>query len=298
MALRYEWPNNAKLALSIVVNVEEGAEMSLAEGDKKPEPVDELGIALQIPIRNYVNESNYQYGINAGGPRVLDLLSANQIPTTFTAAAVSLERAPKLTERIVADGHEVCAHGWRWVHQFSFKEDKERDFIRSAADCIERSTGTRPAGWLSRYLHTDRTRRLLLEEGFTYHMDDVSDDLPKWEHIIMSDGTYRPIVCVPYAIDTNDMKFWTSPSYTPDQWLTYLVNSLDWLLAETETQGPRMLSVGVHLRIIGRPGRIWALAKFLDYAKSKPGVWFAKRADIARLFAEQNPKNAHAQSPS
>lgn len=284
------WPNDARVALSIVVNVEEGSEMTLVDGDKKPEPVDELGLALSIPIRNYVNESNYQYGIRAGGPRVLDLLAKHDVTATFTAAALSLERAPALTERIIEQSHEICAHGWRWIHQFSFDEERERDFIRKAATSIEHSTGTRPLGWLSRYLHTDNTRRLLVEEGYTYHMDDLSDDIPRWESVNMSDGSTEQLLCIPYAIDTNDMKFWTSPAYTPDQWLDYITNSLDWLAAESERHGPRMLSVGVHLRIIGRPGRIWALDRFLEYAAAKPGVWIATRAEIGARFAAHQPK--------
>jgi peptidoglycan/xylan/chitin deacetylase (PgdA/CDA1 family) len=294
MTDQLQWPGGARLALSLVVNVEEGSEMSLANGDKKPEPVDELGVALNVPIRNYVNESNYQYGIRAGGPRVLDLLERHEVKATFAAAAMSLERAPELTRRIVAQGHEVCAHGWRWVHQFSYDEARERKFIREAAQSIKQTTGTRPQGWLSRYLHTDRTRRLLVEEGYTYHMDDLSDDLPRWEAVTMDDGSVRPLVCVPYAIDTNDMKFWTSPSYTPEQWLAYCRQSLDWLLAESEARGPRMLSVGLHLRIIGRPGRIWALEKLIEHAASQPGVWFATRAEIADCFTRHQPWRAGA----
>ncbi len=283
------WSGGAKLALSIVVNVEEGSEMTVADGDKKPEPVDELGVALNIPIRNFLNESNYQYGIRAGGPRVLDLLEKFNITTTFTAAALSLERAPDLTRRIVEQGHEVCAHGWRWIHQFSYDEDRERDFIRRAADSIERTTGTRPAGWLSRYLHTERTRRLLVEEGYVYHMDDLSDDVPRWEPVEMSDGSVRPLICVPYAIDTNDMKMWTAPSYGPEQWLSYAKRSFDWLLAEAEEKRQCMMSVGLHLRIIGRPGRIWALERFLEHVTAQSGVWIASRRDIAARFAEHHP---------
>lgn len=283
------WPDGAKLALSIVVNVEEGSEMTIADGDKKPEPVDELGVALGIPIRNFVNESNYQYGIRAGGPRILDLLETYGIETTFTAAALALERAPDLTRRIVDQGHEVCSHGWRWIHQFSYDEDRERDFIRKAANSIEKTTGRRPDGWLSRYLHTANTRRLLVEEGYRYHMDDLSDDVPRWEPVTMSDGSVRPLICVPYAIDTNDMKFWTSPSYVPQQWLDYVTNSFDWLLEEADRKGPRMMSVGLHLRIIGRPGRIWALEKFIQHARDKPGVWITSRRAIADRFATDNP---------
>lgn len=283
------WPDGKTLALSIVVNVEEGAEMSIAEGDKRPEPVDELGVAVSVPIRNYVNESNYQYGIRAGGPRVFDLLDHHKATATITAAAQSLERAPDLTRRVVDAGHEVCAHGWRWVHQFSFDESREREFIEKAAASIERTCGTRPAGWLSRYLHTANTRRLLVEAGYSYHMDDLSDDVPRWEPIEMSDGSFQPLVCVPYAIDSNDMKFWTSPSLTPQAWLDYARHTFDWLLVESQQQGPRMMSLGLHLRIIGRPGRIWALQDFLEHVTAAEGVWITTRKSIADQFAKSVP---------
>ena len=164
------WPNGARLALSIVVNVEEGSEMSVARGDRGPEPVDELGVSVRKPIRNFANESNYLYGIKAGAPRVMDLLEAHGLSATFTAAAVSLELAPDLAVRIREGEHEVCSHGYRWVHQFQMNETEERSFIEQAIASIERTTGERPVGWLSRYLHTERTRSLLREYGFLYHM--------------------------------------------------------------------------------------------------------------------------------
>ncbi len=273
------WPNNAKLALSLVVNVEEGAEARIDEGDKRPEPVDELGIAIRHPIRNYGNESNYAYGIKAGAPRVIRLLKQHGMRATFTAAAQALERAPDLTRQIVAQGHEVCSHGHKWVHQFGMDEATEREFIRKAVESIERTTGERPYGWLSRYLLTDNTRRLLVEAGFTYHMDDYSDDLPFW-----NDAKARDIVIMPYALDSNDMKMWTDPAMTPAQWLDYAVDTFDWLYSEGEAGAPKMMSLGVHLRIIGRPGRIGYLAKFLDYVAAKPDLWIATRRDIADHF--------------
>ena len=279
------WPDGKTLALSLVVNVEEGAEMSVAEGDKRPEPVDELGVAVSVPIRNYVNESNYRYGLNAGGPRIFRLLAERDLTATVTAAALSLERAPELTQSIVDAGHEVCAHGWRWIHQFSYDEDREREFIAKAAASIEQTTGQRPKGWLSRYLHTPNTHRLLIEEGYGYHMDDLSDDVPFWEGVEMADGTKRPLAVVPYALDTNDMKFWTDPGYSPRDWLDYARNTFDWLLAESRREGPRMMSVGLHLRIIGRPGRIWALEAFLDHVRSAEGTWITTRAEIAERLA-------------
>lgn len=286
--MSYSWPEGKRLALSIVVNVEEGSELSLRDGDRGPEPVDELGVQLKAPVRNYGNESNYLYGIKAGFPRIARLLDEYGIRATFTAAALALERAPHIAEYIRQRGHEACSHGWRWVHQFKLDEAAEREFIRKACASIESTCGTRPLGWLSRYLHTDRTRRLLAEEGFLYHMDDYSDDAPFWDYV---DG--KPIVVLPYALDSNDMKFWTAPSLTPDDWLQYAIDTLDVLHQEGEAE-PRMMSLGLHLRIIGRPGRINALEQFLQYATSKEDVWIATRRQIAEHFAAQvPPKVAH-----
>jgi allantoinase len=286
------WPRDARLALSLVVNVEEGAEMSLRDGDKGPEPVDELGVVLKAPIRNFGNESNYEYGIRAGAPRVLGVLARHAARATFTAAAVALERAPAIAAAIREGGHEACSHGWRWVHQFRLDEAGERDFVRKAVASIARSTGQRPVGWLSRYLHTPRLRATLAEEGFLYHMDDYSDDAPRWDVVETSAGP-RAIVLVPYALDTNDMKFWLAPGYTPQQWLDYAIATFDWL-HEEGAAAPRMMSLGLHLRIIGRPGRIGAFERFVQHARSRPGVWFATRAEIARSFAAQVAPPAEA----
>jgi len=286
MTARNRWPGEARLALSLVVNVEEGSEMSIAEGDRGPEVVDELGVSLKKAMRNYGNESNYQYGLKAGAPRVMRLLNDYGMTATFTAAAVSLERAPDLTKQIVAGGHEVCSHGWRWVHQFHMDEAAERDFIRKAVASIEATTGTRPFGWLSRYLLTDNTRRLLIEEGFRYHMDDYSDDLPFWD-----ESGAKPILIVPYAVDSNDMKMWTAPSLTPRQWLDYAIDTFDWLYREG-ADDPKMMSLGLHLRIIGRPGRIGALEKFLQHVQKHDDVWIATRQQIAARWAELHPPGA------
>jgi allantoinase len=287
MAYRFTLPQDQRLAMSFVVNVEEGAEQNVAAGDKGPEPVDELGVALKIPIRNYANESNYLYGIVAGAPRVMRLLEQHRFTATFTAAAVALEKAPDLARAIAAAGHEVCSHGHRWVHQFSFTEDRERAFIRDATEGLRASTGERPQGWLSRYLFTPNTRRLLIEEGYFYHMDDFGDDLPRWDFVDVG-GTQRAIVIVPYAIDTNDMKMWVAPAYSPAQWLDYAIATFDQLYAEGAAQ-PKVMSLGLHLRIIGRPGRIGALAQFLQHVASRKDVWVASRLAIAKRFAELNP---------
>jgi peptidoglycan/xylan/chitin deacetylase (PgdA/CDA1 family) len=263
--------------------VEEGSEMNITQGDRGPEVVDELGVALHKPVRNYANESNYLYGLKAGAPRIMKLLDDYKIQATFTAAAQALEKAPGLTQAIVDGGHEVCSHGWRWVHQYYMDEDKERDFIRKAVTSIKATTGNRPTGWLSRYLLTDNTRRLLVEEGFTYHMDDFSGDRPFW------DSDYeKPILILPYALDSNDMKMWTAPSLTPADWLQYAIDTFDWLYREG-ADDPQMMSFGLHLRIIGRPGRIGYLEKFLQHVTAKPDVWIASRQAIAKNWMAQNP---------
>ncbi|MSO98571.1 MAG: allantoinase [Rhodospirillaceae bacterium] len=277
----FQWPGGARLAMSLVVNVEEGAEENILDGDRGPEPVDELQVVLSKPVRNYGNESNYKYGITAGAPRVLSMLEKYKIKATFTAAALALERAPDVAKRIVAGGHEVAAHGYRWSHQHRLDEAGEREFISKAVASIQKTCGVRPYGWLSRYLHTDNTRKLLVEQGFTYHMDDYSDDIPFWDV-----STGKPIVIVPYALDTNDMKLWMAPAHTPDQWLKYVCDTFDELYAESAVS-PKMMSVGVHLRIIGRPGRSGQLRAFIEHALKKPGVWFATRKEIADTFAAQ-----------
>jgi peptidoglycan/xylan/chitin deacetylase (PgdA/CDA1 family) len=276
---RMEWPDGAVCALSIVVNVEEGSEMSVARGDRGMEPVDELGIFVKSPIRNYGNESNYLYGIKAGAPRVVDLLDRHGFEASWTCAAASLEAHPEIAAAIVERGDEPVSHGWRWVHQFKMDEAAERDFIARATASIEASCGVRPYGWLSRYFHTDNTRRLLIEAGYDYQMDDYSGDVPFLDRETVPG---HPMVVIPYALDTNDMKMWTDPALTPRQWLDYAKDSFDWIYAEGLAGLPRMMSLGLHLRIIGRPGRIGALAAFLEHVARHDRVWVATRGAIAR----------------
>jgi allantoinase len=283
---RIDWPNDEKIAVSIVVNVEEGSEMSIARGDKGMEPVDELQVFVKAPIRNYGNESNYLYGLKAGAPRIINLLQQYGVAATWTVAAYALEHHPEIARAIAAMGHEPCAHGYRWLHQFKMDEDKERAFIRDAWQSIEKTVGVRASGWLSRYLHTDITRRLLIEEGYRYHMDDYSGDVPFWDTTTVPG---RPIVIMPYQLDSNDMKMWISPSYLPEDWLAYAKQTFDQLYKEGARGNPKMMSLGLHLRIIGRPGRIWALEEFLKYITDREGVWVATRLQIAEHFAATHP---------
>ncbi|MFN5085517.1 MAG: polysaccharide deacetylase family protein [Novosphingobium sp.] len=283
---RMDLPGGAKMALSVVVNVEEGSEQTIARGDKGMEPVDELGIFIKAPIRNYANESNYLYGIKAGAPRVVKLLKAFDIMASWTVAALSLENHPEIAEAIVELGHEPVSHGWRWVHQFRLNEEQEREFIRKAVTSIEQTCGVRPHGWLSRYMLTDNTRRLLIEEGFSYHMDDYSGDVPFWDRETVPE---RPMVIVPYQLDNNDMKMWTDPAMTPEQWLAYAIRNFDQVYREGLEGNPKMMSLGLHLRIIGRPGRIWALEEFFRHVRQHDGVWVTTRKAIADHFAQTVP---------
>jgi peptidoglycan/xylan/chitin deacetylase (PgdA/CDA1 family) len=288
----FTWPGGRKLALSIVVNVEEGAENRVDEGDKRPEPVDELGVTLSKPIRMHGNETNYRYGITTGAPRILKLLDAAGVPATWTVCGQALEKAPWIARALMDRGDEPCNHGYKWAFTAFMDEAEEREFIRKGTRSIEETCGRRPAGWLSRYLHTDDTRRLLKEEGYFYHMDDYSQDFPYWDQVRMSGGGTEPMLILPYALDSNDMKFWLSASFTPQMWLDYAMRSFDWLLAESKEEGARMMSLGLHLRIIGRPGRIAALGAFLDHVAGRDDVWITTREEIARHFAEHVPAGA------
>jgi peptidoglycan/xylan/chitin deacetylase (PgdA/CDA1 family) len=275
-----------RLTVSLVVNVEEGSERSVLRGDSGMEAVDELGMFVKGPVRNYANESNYAFGLHVGAPRILRLLSKHDFAATWTVCGMSMESAPDLARAITAHGHEACSHGYRWQFQYKMDEATERDFIARAADAIERTTGQRPLGWLSRYLPSDNTRRLLAEAGFLYHMDDFSCETPFWDA-----PAGKPIVIVPYQLDTNDMKMWSDPAYTARAWLDYAIDSFDYLYGEAGDQN-RLLSIGLHARIIGRPGRAQALAKLLQHIATHKDVRVATRLDIARDFAAASPFNA------
>ncbi len=257
--------------------------MSMADGDRNPEAVDEMSMVLKAPTRNLGNESNYAYGIKEGFPRVLAALDVAGMPATWTCAALALERAPQLAAAIHERGDEAASHGYRWIPQHRMERDAERDFLLNARSSIERTTGVAPVGHLSRYLLTENTRELLVETGFRYHMDDYSGDEPFW-----STTAAGSIVVLPYAIDTNDMKMWAAPGYTARDWLDYAIDSFDRMYAERR-EGFRMMSLGVHLRIIGRPGRIGAYERFLAHVNAHEDVWPVRRCDLAAAYAAAVP---------
>jgi peptidoglycan/xylan/chitin deacetylase (PgdA/CDA1 family)/mannose-6-phosphate isomerase-like protein (cupin superfamily) len=280
---QHRWLGTSRLAISLVVNYEEGSERSLASGDAAQETLTEWGAYAFPPhIRNLAMESMYEYGSRVGVWRIFDVLARHSVPATIFACAQALEIAPDVARAAVDAGHEICSHGWRWEEVFELSEEAERDHIRRAIESIERTCGRRPVGWYCRYGPSVNTRRLLVEEGgFLYDSDSYADDVP---YQVTMDGHEHLVI--PYAADTNDIQFWLAePLASADQFFTYLKDSFDTLYRESETTA-RMMSVGLHCRIIGRPGRIAGLERFIEYASGFDGVWFATREQIARSWRQ------------
>jgi peptidoglycan/xylan/chitin deacetylase (PgdA/CDA1 family) len=285
------WPGGARLAISLVVNYEEGSERSFAAGDTDQEPLTEWGsYPLPPDIRNLAMESMFEYGSRVGVWRILDVLERHNVKSTFYACAVAFEHAPEVAKAAVAAGHEICSHGYRWEEIFRLSEEEEREHIRLAIESLEKTTGQRPRGWYCRYGPSERTRRLIAEEGgFLYDSDAYNDDVP---YFVQVEGKRHLVV--PYTADVNDFRFWQANGPTTQgQFLEYLTDSFDVLYAESE-RTPRMMSLGLHCRMIGRPGRISALEKFIKYAKSFPGVWFATRSEIAQWWVDNHAEPAAA----
>lgn len=278
---RFSWPGDARLAVSLVVNYEEGSEYALSNGDERQETLGEWGVKEFPPgVRNLANESMFEYGSRVGFWRLLDIFKRYEVPATFGCCAVALERNPEAAAAIVPAGHEVCSHGYRWEEHYLMSESQERERIRLAIESLKKTTGERPLGWYCRTAPGINTRKLLVEEGgFVYDSDAYDDDLP-----YLTEVNGKRHVVVPYTGDVNDTHYWHSPGYETG-FYQYLKDSFDYLYEESKAF-PRMLSVGLHMRIVGRPGRAKALADFLDYATTKKGVWFARRIDIAKHFLE------------
>ncbi len=279
------WPDGARLAVSLVVNYEEGSERTMAMGDPDQEPVTEWG-TYPFPegIRNLAMESQYAYGSRVGVWRILEVLRETGVASTFYACAVAFEQNPEVAKAAVEGGHGIVSHGYRWEEVFRLSEAEEREHIRLAVESLQRTTGRRPIGWYCRYGPSERTRRLLVEEGgFLYDCDAYDDDTP---YFVEVDGKRHLVV--PYTPDNNDFCFWHSPGFvTGEQFFTYLKDAFDQLYREGQRGAARMMSVGLHTRIIGRAGRIASLKRFIDYAQRHEGVWFATRDEIARWWIEQ-----------
>ncbi|MEO8631002.1 MAG: allantoinase PuuE [Betaproteobacteria bacterium] len=278
------WPNGARLAVSVVVNYEEGSERSHAMGDPDQESMTEWGNYPMPPdIRNLAMESMYEYGARVGIWRLMDIFADTHIKTTFYGCAVAFEHNPSVAKAAVAGGHEICSHGYRWEEVFKLSEDEEREHIRLAIASFEKTCGKRPLGWYCRYGPSVRTRRLVVEEGgFLYDSDAYNDDVPYFVEV----SGKRHLV-VPYTPDINDFCFWNSPGFVQaDDFYRYLKESFEVLYAEA-AKGPRMMSVGLHPRIIGRAGRVRGLRSFIDYARQFPDVWFTTREEIARAWLQR-----------
>lgn len=271
------WPGGARIAVSLVVNYEEGSERSFAMGDADQETSTEWSsYSLPGQVRNLAMETMYEYGSRVGIWRIFELLEKYGVKATFFACAVAVEQAPEVARAILSGGHCVVSHGYRWEETFRLSRDEEREHIRQAMASFEQTLGSRPRGWYCRYGPSVNTRELVVAEGFTYDCDAYNDDLPYFV-----ETTGRRHLVVPYSPDVNDFRFWQSPGIaTSTQFFEYLKDSFDVLYAEGERR-PRMMSVGLHPRIIGRPGRIAGLERFLDYTRGFADVAYLTRDEIA-----------------
>lgn len=280
------WPGGARLALQVVLNYEEGGENCVLHGDPSSEAFlsEIVGADAREGVRHMSMESIYEYGSRVGVWRLKRLFDQYDVPVTVFAVGMAVERYPEPVQALHEAGHEICSHGYRWIDYQYVDESVEREHIRRSIAAIENAVGERPLGWYTGR-SSPNTRRLVVEEGgFLYDADDYNDDLPYWnfEH-------GEPHLVVPYTLDVNDMRFASTQGFNSgEQFYQYLKDSFDVLYAEGKTT-PRMMSVGLHCRLAGRPGRFAALERFLRYARTFENVWFCRRIDIARHWHDQHP---------
>ncbi|MES1926649.1 allantoinase PuuE [Salinisphaera sp. T31B1] len=283
------WPNGARIAVQFVINYEEGSENNVLHGDPASESFlsEMVGTDAREGVRHMSMEWLYEYGSRAGFWRLYRLFAERNMPATVFAVGMALERNPEAARAMVDAGFEIASHGWRWIDYQYVDESTEREHIRLAVEAIERMTGQRPLGWYTGRCGPN-TRRLVAEHGgFLYDADSYADDLPYWERV-----AGQPQLIVPYTLDVNDMRFVAPQGFNSgDQFYSYLKDAFDVLYAEGET-APKMLSVGLHCRVAGHPGRAAALARFMDYVGSHDQVWVCRRIDIARHWREVHPHDA------
>lgn len=281
-----KWPGDARIAVSFVLNYEEGGERCILHGDKESEAFlsEMIGTPPLAGVRHMSMESLYEYGSRAGVWRVLRLFRECGVPLTIFAVAMALERHPEVAKAMISDGHEICSHGYRWINYQYMDENEEREHLQKAIEIIKKVTGERPLGWYTGRT-SPNTRRLVAEEGgFLYECDTYDDDLPYWSEF----GEHH-LLTIPYTLDTNDMRFATNQGFNcGDQFFTYLKDAFDTLYAEGAEQ-PKMLSIGLHCRLIGRPARTAALKRFIEYVQEHEQVWLCRRIDIARHWHEYHP---------
>jgi allantoinase len=292
------WPGEARLALQFVLNYEEGAENNVLHGDPSSETfLSEIIGAQAFSMRHMSMETLYEYGSRAGLWRLLRLFEERRLPLTVFGVAMALKRNPEAVAAFRELGHEIACHGLRWISYQNVDEATERAHLREAVQIFRELTGAPPQGW---YTGRDspNTRRLVVEHGgFTYDSDSYADDLPYWERVRLAGADGKPVVkpqlVVPYTLDSNDMRFAAMQGFNSGtQFFDYLKDAFDVLYAEGDPNGldrPKMLSVGLHCRIAGRPGRAAALARFLDYVQQHKHVWITRRIDIARHWQSMHP---------
>ncbi len=289
-----QWPGQARVAVQFVLNYEEGGENSVLHGDAGSEQfLSEMFNPASYPDRHISMEGIYEYGSRAGVWRILREFEKRGLPLTVFGVGMALERYPELTRRLVELGHEIACHGHRWIHYQNMDEAQEREHMQLGMAAIEKLTGERPLGW---YTGRDspRTRRLVADYGgFEYDSDYYGDDLPFWMKVQKTDGNVVPQLIVPYTLDCNDMRFALPQGYShADPFFQYMKDTFDALYAEGDPNGlnaPKMMSIGMHCRLLGRPGRITALQRFLDHITQHKNVWVARRIDIARHWKATHP---------
>ena len=288
------WPQQARIAVQFVLNYEEGGENCVLHGDQASEQfLSEIVGAAAYEARHMSMESIYEYGSRAGVWRILREFEQRRLPLTVFGVAMALQRHPDLTQAFVELGHEIACHGLRWIHYQHMDEASERAHMQAAVSIIKQLTGAAPLGW---YTGRDspNTRKLVVEHGgFAYDADYYGDDLPFWTRVKLNDGTEKWHLVVPYTLDSNDMRFATPQGFnTGEQFYQYLKDSFDVLYAEGDPAGqnaPKMLSIGMHCRLLGRPGRFRALQRFLDYIQAHDKVWICRRIDIAQHWMQKFP---------
>jgi putative urate catabolism protein len=285
-----QWPGNARIAVQFVLNFEEGGENAVLHGDAGSEQfLSELFNPASYPDRHLSMEGIYEYGSRVGVWRILREFERRGLPLTVFGVAMALQRCPEVTQAFVALGHEIACHGWKWIHYQNVPEDVEREHMRTAMDVVRQLTGERPLGW---YTGRDspNTRRLVADDGgFAYDSDYYGDDLPFWMKVRRTDGSTVPHLVVPYTLDCNDMRFALPQGYShADPFFQYMRDSFDALYAEGD-EAPKMMSIGMHCRLLGRPGRIVALQRFLDHIAQRDRVWVCRRIDIARHWRQVHP---------
>ena len=281
------WPGGAHVAVQFVVNYEEGGENNILHGDRASEAfLSEIIGAEPWPGKRHMNmESIYEYGARAGFWRLYRILAGMRLPVTVFAVATALERAPEQLSAMKEEGWEIACHGLKWIDYRNFTQAEERRHLHSAIRIHEKTTGERPLGWYTGRSSVHTTKLVMEEGGFLYSSDSYADDLPYW-----ITGPRGPHLIIPYTLDANDMRFATAQGFNSgDQFFTYLKDAFDLLFAEGAAGSPKMMSVGLHCRLAGRPGRAAALERFIGYLQSHEKVWIARRIDIARHWHQHFP---------